>query len=75
MAPLGITAIFRGTGLPSCSPETIYLSMLDTECESESSRLSVIHAISSWLSSAVAKAISPKTLAAAISKAINSSPC
>lgn len=50
-------------------------SILDTYCEFEGSGRSVIHAISSWLSSAVAKAISPKTLAAAISKAIKGSPC
>lgn len=50
-------------------------SIFDTYCESKSSGQSVIYAISSWLSSAVAKAISPKALAAAISKAIKGSPC
>lgn len=28
MAALGVIAVFRGTGLPSCSPETIYLSLI-----------------------------------------------
>lgn len=50
-------------------------SILDTYCEFEGGGRSAIHAISSWLSSAVAKAISPRTLAAAISKAIKVSPC
>lgn len=49
-------------------------SILDTYCEFEGSGGFVIHAISSWLSSAVAKAISRKTLAAAICKAIKGSP-
>lgn len=50
-------------------------SICDTYCEFEGSGRSVIHAISSWLPSAVAKAISPKALAAAISEAIKGSPC
>lgn len=74
IAPLGIIAIFGRTGLPSSSPDTIYLFLIQNVSLKAVGYLSFMLLVS-WLSSAVAKAISPKTLAAAISKAINFSPC